>query len=106
MTPVSFGVVGELYSLASSQRGLVQNQFAELRAAGQEVLTCEYGPTNRQTNRGFYVYKFWYKLVPRNILELLTAAYNDPLMELGRVAVDNCPANQTQADNIYAQRFN
>ncbi len=106
VTPVSFGVVGELYDLASSQRGLVQKQFAELRAAGQEVLTCEYGPTNRQTNRGFYVYKFWYKVVPRNILELLTSTYNNPLMELGRVAVDNCPANQTQADNIYAQRLN
>ena len=104
--PVSFAAVGQLYDLASSQRGLVQKQFAQLGAAGREVLTCEYGPTNRQTNRGFFVYKFWYKSVPPDILELLTSAYNHPLMELGRVAVDSCPANQTQADNIHAQRFN
>src|SRR5207245_1288377 len=104
---ISLGGIGlsSVSDVADSQQEMVRKQLADLKAAGQKVITCEYGPTHPETGLGFFVYHFWYQSAPTNILDLLTSAYGHPLMELGRVAVTACPCTKEQADAVQASRF-
>ena len=103
---LSRGVIGSVEGMPNSQRPMVIQQIEDLKKRGQKVITCEYGPSNLQTNRGFAVFHFWYQAAPPDILKILTSAYQHPFMELGRVAVPACPTTRALASQIKGSRFN
>ena len=103
---LSRGVIGTVEGMPNSQRPMVIQQIEDLKKRGQQVITCEYGPSNLQTNRGFAVFNFWYQSAPPDILKLLTSAFSHPFMELGRVAVTACPATRALASQVKGSRFN
>ena len=103
---LSLGAVGSVYDVPNSQRAMVQQQIEDQKKKGQKVITCEYGPVNLETNRGFAVFHFWYQSAPPDILKLLTSAWPHPFMELGRVAVSACPVTRALASQIKGSRFN
>ena len=106
MVELSRGVIGSVEGMPNSQRPMVIQQIEDLKKRGQKVITCEYGPNNLQTNRGFAVFHFWYQAAPPDILKILTSAYQHPFMELGRVAVPACPTTRALASQIKGSRFN
>jgi len=103
---LSRGVIGSVEGMPNSQRPMVIQQIEDLKKRNQQVITCEYGPSNLQTNRGFAVFHFWYQSAPPDILKLLTSAFQHPFMELGRVAVTACPATRALASQVKGSRFN
>ena len=103
---LSRGVIGSVEGMPNSQRPMIIQQIEDLKKRNQLVITCEYGPSNLQTNRGFAVFNFWYQSAPPDILQLLTSAWPHPFMELGRVAVSACPATRALASQIKGSRFN
>ena len=103
---LSRGVIGSVEGMPNSQRPMIIQQIEDLKKRNQQVITCEYGPSNLQTNRGFAVFNFWYQAAPPDILKLLTSAWPHPFMELGRVAVSACPATRALASQIKGSRFN
>jgi len=103
---LSRGVIGSVEGMPNSQRPMVIQQIEDLKKRNQQVITCEYGPSNLQTNQGFAVFNFWYQAAPPDILKLLTSAWPHPFMELGRVAVPACPATRALASEIKGSRFN
>jgi hypothetical protein len=102
---VGLGLVGSIYDVPEIQRAMVEKDLQRLQAKGWQVITCEYGPTHPETGLGFFVYHFWYRTAPPDILELLTSAYSHPLLDLGRVFVEACPATKALADNAYRKRI-
>ena len=106
MVALSRGVIGSVEGMPNSQRPMVIQQIEDLKKRNQQVITCEYGPSNLQTNQGFAVFNFWYQAAPPDILKLLTSAWPHPFMELGRVAVPACPATRALASEIKGSRFN
>jgi len=103
---LSRGVIGSVEGMPNSQRPMVIQQIEDQKKRNQQVITCEYGPSNLQTNRGFAVFHFWYQSAPPDILKLLTSAFSHPFMELGRVAVSACPATRALASQVKGSRFN
>jgi hypothetical protein len=102
---VGLAFVGNIYDVSEIQRAMVQKELKDLQTTGQLLITCEYGPTHPETGLGFFVYRFWYKSAPVNILQLLTSAYSHPLLDLGRVFVEACPATKAVADDVYRKRM-
>jgi hypothetical protein len=102
---VGLAFVGNIYDVPEIQRAMVQKELKDLQTTGHLLITCEYGPTHPETGLGFFVYRFWYKSAPVNILQLLTSAYSHPVLDLGRVFVEACPATNAQADNVYRKRM-
>jgi hypothetical protein len=106
VTPVTRGVIDSVEGVPNSLRPMVIQQIEDLNKRGQRIITCQYGPADPQTGRGFVTYNFWYQSAPPDILKLLVSAYPHPFMEQGRVAVAACPAARARADEIYLGRFN
>jgi hypothetical protein len=79
---VGLGLVGSIYDVPEIQRAMVEKDLQRLQVKGWQVITCEYGPTHPETGLGFFVYHFWYRTAPPEILELLTSAYSHPLLDL------------------------
>lgn len=79
---------------------LGEGELEETASSGQQVLQCEYGPTDPAKGTGFRTYAFWYEDVPDNIDALLSAAREGggpaPVFHLGRQALEECP--ETMAD--------
>ena len=69
-----------------------------MAASGQEVISCEYGPSDPETGRGYVTYEFWYEDVPDNIDELLSVAGESgaphPVFRLGRNSISSCPESR------------
>jgi hypothetical protein len=103
---LSRGVIGSVEGVPNSQRNMVIQQIEDLKERGQKVITCEYGPVNTQTNRGFAVFHFWCQAAPPEILKLLISVFPHPFIELGRVAVPACPATRALASVVKGSRLN
>jgi hypothetical protein len=104
--PLSQAVTLPVNALGASQMPAAVKEIERLKNEGAMVITCEYGPTNPQSNTGFATFHFWYQKVPADILKVLISAFPHPLMDLGRVAVPSCPATRALASVIHASRFN
>ena len=61
-----------VYDVHASQRDMVEKQLSDLAAAGQKVLTCQYGPRQTQSTEGFKDYDFWYPAPPPDILKYMS----------------------------------
>jgi len=100
------GATDSVYDVHESQRAMVQKQMTDLAAAGQKVLTCQYGPRNAQTPEGFKDYSFWYPAPPADVLKYMLSTYAHPFMRLGLISVTKCPPTAAGAEQIFRQRFN
>jgi hypothetical protein len=106
VTTINRGQIDSVEAVPNAHHDMVLQQLADLQKRGQKVITCYYGPTNEQARTGYVPFNFWYQSAPPDILKLLTTAFPHPLMNLGRVAVNACPATKALANVIYANRFN
>lgn len=74
-------------------------------ASGQEVISCSYGPTDRERNVGYQSYGFWHEDVPDNIDELLSSAPESgapmPVFHLGTNSIDSCPESLELAERAW-----
>jgi len=100
------GAVNSVYDVHESQRDMVEKQLSDLAAAGQKVLTCQYGPRNTQSTQGFKDYDFWYPAPPPDILKYLLSTYGHPFMRLGLISLTKCPSTAAGAEQLFRQRFN
>lgn len=100
------GAVDSVYDVHESQRDMVEKQLSDLAAAGQKVLTCQYGPRNTQSTQGFKDYDFWYPAPPPDILKYMLSTYAHPFMRLGLISVTKCPPTAAGAEQMFRQRFN
>jgi hypothetical protein len=100
------GATDSIYDVHESQRAMVQKQITDLAAAGQKVLTCQYGPRNARTPEGFKDYSFWYPAPPADALKDVLSTYAHPFMRLGLISITKCPPTAAGAEQIYRQRFN
>jgi hypothetical protein len=100
------GAVDSVYNVHESQRDMVEKQLSKLAAAGQKVCTCEYGPRNALTPKGFKEYSFWYLAPPPDVMKYLLSTYGHPFMRLGLISVTNCPSTAAGAELLFRQRFN
>ena len=77
-----------------SQPAAAERELGEVDS-GQQVMLCQYGPTNPDAQTGYVTYEFWYEDVPDNIDELLSVAGESggpvPVSQLGRNSLDECP---------------
>jgi len=103
---LSQGATDSIFDVHESQRAMVQKQMTDLAAAGQKVLTCQYGPRNARTPEGFKDYSFWYPAPPADVLKQMLSTYAHPFMRLGLVSVSKCPTTAAGAEQIFRQRFN
>jgi hypothetical protein len=104
--PLFQGATDSIFDVHESQRPMVQKQMADLTAAGQKVLTCQYGPRNAQTPEGFKDYSFWHPAPPADVLKYMLSTYAHPFMRLGLISVTKCPSTAAGAEQIFRQRFN
>jgi hypothetical protein len=104
--PLSQGATDSVFDVHESQRAMVQKQITDLAAAGQKVLTCQYGPQNARTPEGFKDYSFWYPAPPARVLKDMLSTYAHPFMRLGLISVTKCPPTAAGAEQIFRQRFN
>ncbi len=85
---------------------LGESELEETASSGQQVLQCEYGPTDPAAGTGFRTYGFWYEDVPDNIDALLSAAREGggpaPVFHLGRQALEECPESMAEADVVWS----
>jgi hypothetical protein len=100
------GAVDSVYDVHESQRDMVEKQLSDLAAAGQKVLTCQYGPRNTQSTQGFKDYDFWYPAPPPDILKYMLSTYGHPFMRLGLISLTKCPSTAAGAEQLFRQRFN
>jgi hypothetical protein len=100
------GAADSVYDVHESQRAMVQKQITDLAAAGQKVMTCQYGPRNAQTTEGFKDYSFWYPAPPADVLKYTLSTYAHPFMRLGLISITKCPPTAAGAEQIFRQRFN
>ena len=84
---------------------LGQRELEETASSGQQVLQCEYGPSNPTTGTGYRSYGFWYEEVPDNIDALLSTAREgggpSRVFHLGRQALEECPEYRAEAEAIW-----
>jgi hypothetical protein len=104
--PLRKGAVNSVYDVHESQRDIVEKQLSDLAAAGQKVLTCQYGPRQTQSTQGFKDYDFWYPAPPPDILKYMLSTYGHPFMRLGLISVTKCPPTAAGAEQLFRQRFN
>ncbi len=100
------GSVDSVYDVHASQRDTVEKQLSDLQAAGQKVLTCQYGPRQTQSTEGFKDYDFWYPAPPPDILKYMLSAGGHPFMRLGLISLTKCPPTAAGAEQLFRQRFN
>ena len=100
------GATDSIFDVHESQRAMVQKQITDLAAAGQKVLTCQYGPRNARTPEGFKDYSFWYPAAPADVLKYILSTYAHPFMRLGLISITKCPPTAAGAEQIFRQRFN
>jgi hypothetical protein len=100
------GSVDSVYDVHASQRDMVEKQLSDLMAAGQKVLTCQYGPRQTQSTQGFKDYDFWYPAPPADVLKYMLSTYGHPFMRLGLISLTKCPPTAAGAEQLFRQRFN
>ena len=80
-------------------------ELEDVVASGQQVIDCQYGPTDPATNTGYQGYGFWYEDVPDNIDELLSVARDGgapmPVFHLGSNAISACPESMGEAESAW-----
>jgi hypothetical protein len=105
--------VDSLYNVHSSQRDMVERQLANVEAAGQQVLECQYGRPFPQNSAeaythppgGYTSYSFWYPSAPPDILKYILSAYGHPFMRLGLISLTKCPSTAAAAERLFRSRF-
>lgn len=100
------GAVNSFYDVHPSQREMVEKQLSDLRAAGQKVVVCQYGPRQTQSTKGFMDYSFWYPAPPPDILKYMLSTFGHPFMKLGVISITKCPPTAAGAEQLFRQRFN
>ncbi|MCH8010202.1 MAG: hypothetical protein IIC91_15225 [Chloroflexi bacterium] len=92
---------------SGAQRAAAERALQETAASGQQVIDCQYGPTNPEEQTGYLSYGFWYQGVPDNIDELLSIAGDsgapEPVSRLGRNSIDDCPESWKEGEAAWRQ---
>ena len=93
-------------------KGFVRGSGSQLEAAnreldrvidsGQQVISCQYGPSDPEAQTGYQSYGFWYEDVPDNIDALLLVARDtgvpDPVFHLGTNSISSCPDTRDEGE--------
>ena len=98
--------VNSFYDVHPSQREMVEKQLSDLRAVGQKVMVCQYGPRNTQSTQGFMDFSFWYPSPAPDVLKYMLSTYGHPFMKLGLISLTTCPSTAAGAEQLFRQRFN
>ena len=96
-------------------KGFVRGSGSQLEAAnraldkaidsGQQVIECQYGPSDTEAQTGYQSYGFWYEDAPDNIDELLRVASEsgvpDPVAHLGHNSITSCPDSKGEGEEAW-----
>ena len=100
-------------------KGVVIGSAGQLEAAnraldraidsGQQVIVCQYGPSDPEAQTGYTSYGFWYEDVPDNIDELLLVARDSgvpkPVSHMATNAISSCPDSRDEGEAVRLEDY-
>ena len=102
-----WGALRSIHDVPENQRELVNGQFNRLRESGQQVIECQYGPSDPKRQEGFQTWQFWYGKEPPNIDDMIRSVPvgTHPMRTLGRIAIAECPESPALALKVRQSSF-